>query len=149
VIGGGMTAVYQIIQATEANYNHVILQEEANFLLRKINWAISGSSITIPSSTVPYSDTDLIVTGDEVYSLCLIGTDLFVKPNSNATTCSTSSPILNTSSVKISLTPSRHLFERLIVSGKPDAVVTNFTLTTAQNGRPASQAFSFIKYLRK
>ena len=36
VVGGGVVAAYQVIQGTEATYNHVILQEEANFLFGKI-----------------------------------------------------------------------------------------------------------------
>src|SRR4051812_4410040 len=44
VIGGGMIATYQIIQSTEASKNHIILQEEANFLLRKVNWALAGAT---------------------------------------------------------------------------------------------------------
>ena len=38
-----MVATYQIIQSTDASTNQIILQEEANFLLRKIDAAITGA----------------------------------------------------------------------------------------------------------
>ena len=146
VIGGGMVAAYQIIESTSATYNHVILQEEANFLIRKINWALTGSSILKPSST---SNTDLWVNKGGVYSFCLIGADMFLKLNSNGTPCTVSDSVLiNSSNVAISPTPLIPLFERIITTGKPDAMKTSFRLTTVQNGREASQDFTFTKYLR-
>src|SRR3989338_5692599 len=52
VIGGGMIAAYNIIEGTDAAYNHVVLQEEANFLFRKISWALTGATaISTPSAT--------------------------------------------------------------------------------------------------
>jgi Tfp pilus assembly protein PilV len=51
IIGGGMVATYQVIQGTEASYNHVVLQEEANFLLRKIQWALTGATVVSATSS--------------------------------------------------------------------------------------------------
>ena len=156
VIGGGMVAAYQIIEGTNATYNHVILQEEANLLFRKIDWALTGldgaSSINTPSTCTPSpctssSNTDLIITKDGTsHSFCLVGTNLFLQLNSG---CSASSPGLNSSSTAVSLTPSIPLFERIVTPGKPNAIKTSFTLTTIQGGKPATQDFSFTKYLRR
>ena len=145
VIGGGMVAAHQIVEGTNASYNHIILQEEANFLFRKIEWALTGldgsSSITAPSTGTPNSDTDLVVNKDS--------TELtFNLADGNITL--NGSP-LNSSNIKVSTTtstPPPYLFERLITPGKPDGIRMNFTLTTYQNGRPATQNFSFTKYLR-
>ena len=58
VIGGGMVAVYQIIQSTNATNDKVVIQEDADFLLRKLDWALTGarpsdiSSVTSTSITI-------------------------------------------------------------------------------------------------
>src|ERR1700757_2708202 len=56
VIGGGMICTYQIIQSTDAGTNHVALQEEANFLLRKVDWALTGAN-TVSTVSSPASLT--------------------------------------------------------------------------------------------
>ena len=144
VIGGGMVATYQIIQATDANYNHVVLQEEANFLLRKIDWALTGSTdVSVPSSSVLESTKN-----STVYTFNICTTNLTIQTGSGKT-CSNSPITLNSSNVTVSLTPSIPLFQEITVSGKPDELITSFTLTTVQNGRNATEAFSTTKYLRQ
>ena len=134
VIGGGMVATYQIIEATDADHNHVILQEEANFLLRKINWALTGAnSFSIISSPPSLSITK---TGSPT---------IIFNENSNnlQITRGTGSPIiLNSSNITVTN------LSFLPISGGT-GITTSFALTTVQNGRPASQTFSTTKYLRK
>lgn len=148
IIGGGMVATWHIIEATAAAQNHIMLQEEANFLLRKLNWALTGlpnqTSVAIPSPAIPYSDTTLRLTKNGVLLT-------FALTDNILTLQYGSGPVLplTISSIIISATPSTHVFERHIEPGKPDAVTVNFTLTTAQNGRPATQDFSITKYLRQ
>ncbi len=136
IIGGGMVAAYQIIQATEASNNHIILQEEANFLLRKINWALSqpaigfgiGSSVLTVSSSPPLTfDLDC--------------------SNPNACNLRLNAIILNSSAVKVSSLSFCNT--SCVPSITSNGVTTSFTLTTMQNGRPASQGFSTTKYLRQ
>ena len=145
IIGGGMAATYEIIQATEASTNHTILEEEANFLLRKIHWALTdinaASDIAAPAT---YSDTTLKITKSAgVLTFNLSGNNLTLAEASG------SALPLNSSNVKVSLTPSVHLFQRLAVSGKPDAIIASFTLTAIQNGRNISEDFTLTKYLRQ
>lgn len=148
VIGGGMTATYQIIQATDANYNHVILQDEANFLFRKIDWALIGIiGITTPPNTIP---TNNLVVNKTVNNT---PATLTFETHDSDSTCPINYLCLKQSSAvplnSSSLAFSNPLFTRTIVSGKPDSITASFTLTTAQNGRPATQNFSITKYLRK
>ena len=134
VIGGGMIAAYNIIEGTNAAYNHVILQEEANFLFRKISWALTGATaISTPSAT------SLSVTKTGSPDLLLDFSD----PNIRLTQGLGSAVVLNSSSIKVSGV----LFA--IETGALDKVTTSFTLTTVQNGRPATQDFTFTKYLRQ
>ena len=49
ILGGMLLAVYNIIEGSTVLGGEIIIQEEANFLLRKIDWALSGvSDINIP-----------------------------------------------------------------------------------------------------
>ena len=122
VIGGGMVATYQIMESTNAGTSHVILQEEANFLLRKINWALTGAKIANPSGTTlnitKYDGTTYVFNLDSG-NLMLNGTPL------------------NSSSISVS--------ELNFSSPGTNGVKTSFKLTTVQDGREASQTFSTTK----
>ncbi|MBI4160699.1 MAG: prepilin-type N-terminal cleavage/methylation domain-containing protein [Candidatus Yanofskybacteria bacterium] len=54
MMAGTLGAVYMIVQGADRTSNRVTVEDEANFLLRKLDWAISGitspSSIIIPSA---------------------------------------------------------------------------------------------------
>ncbi len=130
IIGGGIVAVYQIIQSTDASYSHIILQEEANFLFRKIDWAATGAdSINVGSSTLEVSKPSTTLTfAQEGDNLTLQGIPL------------------NSESIIVS---SVSFVKTDPVGEKPASVTSNFTLTTEQNNWPATQNFSFTKYLRK
>ena len=139
VIGGGMVAAYQIIESTEANKNHVILQEEANFLLRKINWALTGATSVAETGTtltvqkpIGGASTQLVfsLNGSSLELARSLGT-----PSS-----------LNTSNIALS---NLAFAKTLGAGGRPDALTTTFTLTTLQNGLNDSQTFSTKKYLRQ
>lgn len=148
VIGGGMVAVYNIIEATNANTNHVILQEEANFLFRKIDWALTGAtSITIPSAGSLTSNKLEVVKNSTSIAIETNLTNLNCPINYLCLKRDPFSPVqLNSSSLYIS----GLLFTRtLAANGKPDSIKTNFSLITVQNGRATGQDFTFTKYLRK
>ena len=137
IIGGGMIAVYEIIQSADAGENQVILQEEANFLLRKIDWALTGAtSVAVTSFPQTFSVTK---SGLPTLLFDYNSSNLRLKRGSS------SAVILNSSSITVS----NLSFVKTVVSGKPDAITTTFTLTTAQNGRNTSQVFTTTKYLRK
>src|SRR3989344_2390717 len=77
IIGGGMVSTYNIIESVNASHNHVILQEEANFLFRKIDYTLTGAEeigyidTLVPSNTLTVSKVlpgDTIAT-DFVFSL--------------------------------------------------------------------------------
>jgi hypothetical protein len=136
IIGGGMTAAYQIISGGYADTNHVILQEEANFLMRKIDWAVGDNIASILNATRLQATK-----GSQTFTFNFCNSkDLTIELGSGKT-CSNSPIILNSSSIKVSgLT-----FSAIGTNG----IKTAFTLTTSQNGRNASEDFSTTKYLRK
>jgi len=58
LIGGGLVTVYELIDGSGKLSAKNTVQEEGNFVLRKLNWALTGvSGITSPSSGTPLSNT--------------------------------------------------------------------------------------------
>lgn len=157
IIGGGMIAAYGIIEATNANTNQIILQEEANFLFRKIEWALTGSATIItPATATPTSNlvvdkniggvlTRLTFTKNVSDPVCPVNY-LCLKRGLGASQLNANLNQLNSSSFFVS---NISFTRTLAVNGRPDAMNAAFTLITVQNGRAASQDFSFTKYLRK
>ncbi len=142
IIGGGMVAAYQIIESTNASYNHIVLQEEANFLLHKINWVLTGATAV---NVLPQNPgTTLQVTKKSTtYTFTVCNNNLTIQTGASKT-CQDSPVILNSSSVKVLLAS----FQKISgTGGKPDGVRTVFSLLSIQNGRAVSQDFPITKYL--
>ena len=136
IIGGGMVATYHILQSTDAGTNHVILEEEANFLLRKIDWALTGSTlVAVPTSSTLQSTKNI----DGVSTLLTFN---FSSPNLTLKRASGSANTLNSSSISVSALT----FQKTVIG---NGVKTSFTLTTVQNGRNVTDNFSTTKYLRQ
>ena len=71
IIGGAMVAVYQIIESTNRTNERVVIQEDVNFLLRKLYWALTGASAvsaTATTLTVTKGGSNLVfeLTGDDL-----------------------------------------------------------------------------------
>jgi hypothetical protein len=130
-----MVATYQIIQSSDSGTNHVILEEEANFLLRKINWALTGATdVTNTSSTL--TSTKNIDGASTVLTFNFSSPDLTLQRSSG-------SPVtLNSTSISIS----NLTFEETTTG---NGITTAFTLTTVQNGKNVTEDFSTTKYLRQ
>ena len=135
VIGQGMVAAYQIIQATDASSNHLLLQEEANFLLRKITWALNGAT----SLNASYSPPVLSVTNNGQ----VLTFNMDANNNLRLARGSGSPVPLNSSSLVVSN------LSFLQNPGGLLGVTFSFTLTTRKNGRAISEDFSITKYLEK
>ncbi len=51
LIGGALVATYQLMQGADSLNSKKTLQEEGNFVLRKLDWALTGvKSFSIPNS---------------------------------------------------------------------------------------------------
>jgi len=133
IIGGGLATTLQIIEATNAAQNHVILQNEANFIFRKLDWAMTGATGIYPNDP---DNNELQVAKDST-SLLFDASD-----NSNITLNGTG---LNSSSIQISNVE----FKKFQTTGEPDSITVTFTMTTNQNGKSATEDFSYTKYLRQ
>lgn len=50
IVGGTLTTVFQLLQGSASLNDKVSTQDEASFVLRKINWALSSAvSVSVPS----------------------------------------------------------------------------------------------------
>lgn len=65
IIGGALVVTYQIIEGNQQVSANVVIQEETNFLMRKIDWALSGASI-ITTPAVGASGAVLNVTKEGI-----------------------------------------------------------------------------------
>lgn len=122
IIGGGMVATYQIIEGTDKVKIKTTIEQEANFILRKIDGVLTGAS----SSSIAISPDELT-----------IGGTTFSEDGGNLEKNGTP---LNISSVKISSL----LFEE--VSTNPDGIKVTFTISSLDDR--VSQDFTMTKYAK-
>jgi len=61
IIGAALIITYQIIEGNQRVSANIVIQEESNFLMRKIDWALSGAPV-INTPTVGASEPVLNVT---------------------------------------------------------------------------------------
>ena len=111
IIGGSLISLMNIIQNTERT--QALTQEEANFILSKINWAMDGATnFTVATSTLTISNlgTSLVFSYDGANS------DITLKRGSQVAT------ILNNDEVKINGVN----FTK--ISGSPNKLITTLTV---------------------
>jgi prepilin-type N-terminal cleavage/methylation domain-containing protein len=136
MFSGAITAAYGILESGGRNNTRAMLQEEGEFMLAKINWAVSNASFAEVSA-----DGNLI---GKVYSYDFefkqSDDDLFFVRNYN-------SEVLNNSAVRI-----KNLSFSDISSGAngQEGINYGFDLeSNAQNGLILTSSFRSIAYLRK
>lgn len=142
MIVGTFGVVWQIFNYSGKLSDKGTLQEEANFILRKVDWALSswptnssGTSVSVSGgSTLTISDSGTL--GSPLI-FALSGTDITLK-RATATALPLNSGNVKVTALSFVVTPK---------SGtKPLSVVTTFTLLEAQSGQTGT--FSTTKYLR-
>lgn len=141
MIGFSLTAAYQIIDSSESLNKKIVVEEEANFLLRKIEWALTGIE-TINSPVSGASSSILSVNKINFFANPLVfdldSDNLRLKKG-------TGSPvILNNQNVKITNLVFEHLPAQagLATSGdKPAGIKINFDIN--------EKSYGINVYLRK
>ncbi len=134
ILTGALTLSYQLISSAGTSNKNIIILDEANFMLRKINWAMDGVA-TINSPAVGASGQTLSVTKTGAANPIIF--DLS-SGNLRITESGGAAVILNSSRVVVAGLNFKHF----AASGnKPESVKASFTV----NGT----AFETTKYLRK
>lgn len=154
--GGAVAAAYNIIQISNRNQTKSMVQEEGNFLLAKINWALSGvDAVNQPAVGASGSFLSINkVTGLDALNQPVItpitigfptGDVIIGYPNNPAPNTFT----LNNSNIKIS----DFNFTHNASSGggtNPESIQASFTIETkTETGADYSQIFSTTVFLRK
>lgn len=140
---GVMAGAFGIIESSGRNQAQAMLQEEGNFIIGKIHYALGGASqVTAPASTgatlttTKYDSTSVTV--------ALNGTAIDIKDENNPTAIG----VTNTNVSVTGLT-----FTCTAASGdgiNPENVTATFTLETrVPNGMPVTQDFTTTVYLRR
>lgn len=143
IIGGALVTTYSIISSTSRTEKNIIIQEEANFLLRKIDWALSGVT-SIPEPSL----------GNSGETLCVFKINFVNNPvkfsvsdgkmyiQSGGGSCSGVGPAfqLNSDNVRVAGVDFLHFAP---IGNKPGGIQANFSLS-----EPLRE-FQTIKYFRQ
>lgn len=141
IIGGVMASVFGIVSGSNRNQTRIIIQQEGEFLMGKINWALIGaSSITVNSATQITVNKYNFGSNPIVFDLNSNKLRLKQGPLGIAAD-------LNSDNVKVtSLT-----FTDIPAAGaKPQGLKTTINLQSiTASGATMNQVFETTKYLRK
>lgn len=142
IIGGALSAVYGIFESSARNETIAMLEEEGNYLVAKIDWALSNAvSIESPAS----SGNTLSVThfDGSTASLWQMGVNMRIQENTG------SKKTLNNSNVSVAALSFVHA--RPTSDGlNPESVSASFAMyATTSDGHVLRADFSLLKYLRK
>ena len=140
MMAGLFGSTFSILQNSGRTQTKAMVQEEGNFLLAKLNWALTGgTALTVVA--VPPSLTLNRANNPTLVEFALNGDSLEIKRNGSPT-----GDNLNNSNTKVTNLNFTH-----VCSGSdPESVTASFTLETkTPTGQIYSQDFVTTKYLRK
>jgi Tfp pilus assembly protein PilE len=143
MITGVASGAFSVIESSGRNQTRAMLQEEGNFIIGKIQYALAGASqVTAPATTgstlttTKYDSTSVTVSAN--------GTAVDVKDEHNA---------VATTATNTNVTVENLTFTHTAASGdgiNQESVTATFTLAArAPNGAPVSQDFTTTVYLRR
>jgi hypothetical protein len=139
ILMGGIAAVaYLVLESAGRGQSKVVMQEEGDFLLGKINWGLTGASnATVTPTTLTLSKFGF----SNQLIFAASGTKLTLKQGAGLAT-NLNSDAVNLSGIVFTDIPA--------LNGRPEGVSASATLTTlTPNGVTISQNFQTTKYLRK
>ena len=144
LFGGAVISAYNMFEGFSRGQTHIMMQEEGNFLVGKINWALSGAkSVEIPATG---GNGNTLSVTKWTSSL----NPVIVELNSNDLTISLGGNLaktLNNTNVSVSNLNFRQVY---LGGTNPRSVSFEFILTSkTPNGMPISQKFSATSYIRK
>jgi prepilin-type N-terminal cleavage/methylation domain-containing protein len=152
LMGGAIVSAFNIFESAGRQQTHTMLQEEGDFIIAKINWAVAGaSSVNQPGSYGSLLSVNKVIglssSGQPIVSAVTIS--LPTAPGSITIQDGAVGPYALTNS-NVSVT--RLSFLHALASGNgvdPESVAASTTLTArAPNGAIISEDFSTIVYLR-
>lgn len=138
IMGGVGVVAYAVIEGAGRGQSRIVMQEEAGFLLGKINWALSGASnatvtpTTLTVSKYNFNFNPLVFTAS--------GTKLSLKEGAGGTATNLNSDAVNANVVFANIPA---------LNGRPQGVTASATLTSlTPSGASVTQSFQITKYMR-
>lgn len=145
LVGGAVVASYSIFESSGRNQTKSIIEEEGEFILAKINWALSGAQ-SVNSPAVSATSTFLSVVKWDTS----IGNPIILNPvGVNMTVSRGANPAqaFNNTNVFVSNVLFTHTYKG---TAEPESIDSHFTLTAkTSSGATVSQDFDSTNYLRK
>lgn len=133
IIGGTFTIGYRLLSGSGITSSNLRVQEEAHFILRKIDWVLSGlANVTLPASGT--TGSILIVTRSGVTGPIKLDLNSGVLQITRGISASNA---LNSQSIPVTSVTFEHIPESGL---RPKAVKVNFTID--------GKTFETIRYVR-
>ena len=137
IIGGSLIAVYQILQASTQSQEYALIEEEGNFLMGKLVWAIdTADSVSQPTRNE---------TGQRLEMSISPGPGPITFDGADGANLTMLGDILNSDSIRVEDVTFTHT--DVLDDGQPPRIDFSFKLTSKVTGN--SQTFSFTKYVRE
>jgi Tfp pilus assembly protein PilE len=133
LVGGFVVSAYALFESNNRNLAKASLQQEKDFVVGKINWALSGA---VTNPTITGNSISITKYDGTVVSLGLSGAAFTVN----------SAPVTNSN-----VTISKLVFIRTYAGGtNPESVEAGFTISAlTADGKNISQTASTTRYIRK
>lgn len=147
IMTGSLAGTYSLLESAGRNQVKAMAQEEGNYLIGKIDWAMTGIS-AISSPGAGSSGTTLSVTKYDTS----VGNPLVIALSGNDLTLSRAgAPAETLNNVNVAITDLTFTHVRGSGTGfVPESISASFTLNaTTSEGFPFTQRFSTVKYVRK
>lgn len=145
LLGSAFVIAYQLIDGSDKLSVKNTIQEEGNFVMRKINWVLTGvQTITTPSAGTPNSNT-LTVTkyGNNKVEICL---DSKIKIHEGNFVSCTDASYLPLTTDNVTVKASSLNFQYIPASGSgPFGITATFIITKDGIDFP----FTITKYIRQ
>ena len=142
IMTGALVAVYSIDGSSARNTEIAMAAEEGDYLLGKIEWALSdAASIQSPASAG--STLTLTRADGSAVSVWLAGHDVRMQEGD--------SPAQTLNNTDVAITGLRFVHARAAgIGAEPESIEASFTLSAkTPDGRPLTRDFSATTYLRK
>jgi len=142
IIGGFVAASYMLFETSDRNQTKAMMQEEENFLIGKINFALSGAQ----NIAAPFIIAPATTASDTTLTLMKYDGTVVVITLANGTTTYNGQPLNNSN-----VTVSRLVFIHTYAGGtNPESVEAGFTISArTPTGALVSETASTTRYLRK
>jgi type II secretory pathway pseudopilin PulG len=136
LMGSLLGITYQTIAGTCQINKKIVLQQESNFILRKIDWALTGAS-GIPSADGP----------DIVINRFTAPINVEFKANGNFVDVNTGSGFMDLNSQNVLV--SNLVFLKISSPLQPDKIQAGFDINCASCAAGELRHFQIVKYLRE